>query len=177
MVKWGFDSILISPSLTSISSSLTSISPLLTSILPSLAFSKPSFTHFAIIEKLHRLPWDLPCWNYKLPIFSRGSKRSPTLILKRSWERKCWTCFMSPELERYSVAISTSRCLLLISCDLKCMFFICASFGFRGIPMCIYIFSRLLFSRKRERSLFLYFLFIHTLVYWAPRWMIILKGR
>jgi len=75
---------------------------------------------------------------------------------------------MSPELERYSVAISTSRCLLLISCDLKCMFFICASFGFRGIPMCIYIFSRLLFSRKRERSLFLYFLFIHTFSLLSP---------
>ena len=44
MVKWVFDHTLIS--------SLNSISP-------SLAWSKPSFTHLTIIEKLHRLPCQL----------------------------------------------------------------------------------------------------------------------
>ena len=47
MVKWVYHT-LISPS-------LTSISPSLTNILPSLAWSKPSFVHLTIIEKLHRL--------------------------------------------------------------------------------------------------------------------------
>ena len=48
MVKWVYDHILISPS-------LTDISPSSTSILPSLAWSVPSFAHLTIIEKLHRL--------------------------------------------------------------------------------------------------------------------------
>ena len=43
MVKWVYDHTLISPSLTS--------------ILPSLAWSKPSFAHLILIEKLHRLPY------------------------------------------------------------------------------------------------------------------------
>ena len=50
MVKCVYDSTLISPS-------LTSISPSLKSIWPSLAWSKPSFAHLAIIEKLHQLIW------------------------------------------------------------------------------------------------------------------------
>ena len=41
--------------ITLILPSLTNVSPALTSILPSLAWSKPSFAHFTIIEKLHRL--------------------------------------------------------------------------------------------------------------------------
>jgi len=41
MLKWVYDNTLISPSLTR--------------ILPSLAWSKPSFAHSTIIEKLHRL--------------------------------------------------------------------------------------------------------------------------
>ena len=45
MVKWVYDQTLILPSLTSIS--------------PSLPWSKPSFAHLTIIEKLYRLqcPW------------------------------------------------------------------------------------------------------------------------
>ena len=59
MVKWVYVHKLILPSLTGISPSLTSISPSLTSILPSLSWSKPSFAHLTIIEKLHQLYW---CW-------------------------------------------------------------------------------------------------------------------
>ena len=55
MVKCVYDHKVNSPSLTSISPSLTSISPSLMSILPSLAWSKTSFAHLTIIEKLHRL--------------------------------------------------------------------------------------------------------------------------
>ena len=53
IVKWVYDHTLISPL-------LTSISPSLTSILPLLAWSKPSFAHLTIIEKLHRL--HCPTW-------------------------------------------------------------------------------------------------------------------
>ena len=53
MVKWVNDHILNSPS-------FTSISPSLPSILPSLAWSKPSFAHLAIIEKLRRLYYPPP---------------------------------------------------------------------------------------------------------------------
>ena len=48
MVKWVYNHTLISPS-------LTSISPSLTSILPSIVWSKPSFGHMTIIEKLQQL--------------------------------------------------------------------------------------------------------------------------
>ena len=57
MVKWVCDHIFISPSLTSISPSLTSISPSFMSISPPLAWSKPSFAHLTIIEKLQRPLW------------------------------------------------------------------------------------------------------------------------
>ena len=68
MVKWVYDHILISPS-------LTSISPSLTSILPSLACSISSFAHLTIIEKQHRLKCMYECNRYS-KINKRGV--SPT---------------------------------------------------------------------------------------------------
>ena len=58
MGKRVYDHTLISPS-------LTSISPSLTSILASLAWSKPSFAHLTIIEKLRRLIQSFLPWSNK----------------------------------------------------------------------------------------------------------------
>ena len=73
MVKWVYDHILISPSLTSISPSLKSISPSLMSILPSLA-------HLTIIEKLHRLHYLLSFWCFFTRFENRDEAEKLTFL-------------------------------------------------------------------------------------------------
>ena len=88
MVKWVYDHILISPSLTSISPSLKSISPSLMSILPTLA-------HLTIIEKLHRLHYLLSFWCFFTRFENRDEAEKVTFlphILSASFLKKMWFC-------------------------------------------------------------------------------------
>ena len=77
MVKWVYDHILITPS-------LTSISPSLTSILQSLAWSKPSFVHLTIIEKLHWLHYYFTFLNARAWWSKRHHLVSEELFLEQS---------------------------------------------------------------------------------------------